>query len=162
MITKVSEIFNRVACQKSIKDFLKSRDVKRIFLDGVCMIWQEYTALLPQSQSQAHSPYLYILSCIIHFEQTLLVLLLLTRSTSWHFFNASPHFSSLWYAKAHSVWNHIHCISFKFSIAETPSYKTKQKKISGLIMQNENITPSAISMPNLMKKSVNNYMHNLN
>lgn len=55
-----------------------------------------------------------------------------TRSTSWHFFKASPHFSSLWYAKAHSVWNHIHCISFRFSIAEIPSCKSTHKSAKAL------------------------------
>ena len=44
----------------------------------------------------------------------------LTRSTSIHFLRESPKRPFLWLAKAHSVWNHIHCISFKFSIAGTP------------------------------------------
>lgn len=48
--------------------------------------------------------------------------ILVTLSTSWHFFKLSPHFPSRWYANAHSVWNHMHCISFKFSMGETPSY----------------------------------------
>lgn len=47
--------------------------------------------------------------------------LLPTLSTSWHFFNASPYFPRRLYALAASVWIHMHCISFKFSIAKTPS-----------------------------------------
>jgi len=45
----------------------------------------------------------------------------LTRSISMHFFKASPYLPRRWKALAHSVWNHMHCISFKFSIAVTPS-----------------------------------------
>ena len=46
-----------------------------------------------------------------------------TLSISWHFLRASPHLPSLWFAAAHSTWNHIHCISFRLSMAVTPSYK---------------------------------------
>lgn len=46
-----------------------------------------------------------------------------TLSTSWHFFRASPHLPRRWYAAAASVWNHIHCISFRLSVADTPSYE---------------------------------------
>ena len=45
----------------------------------------------------------------------------LTRSISMHFLSASPNFPILWNAFAHSVWNHMHCISFRFSMAVTPS-----------------------------------------
>ena len=44
-----------------------------------------------------------------------------TRSISWHFFNASPNLPIFWYARAHSSSNHMHCISWRFSIAATPS-----------------------------------------
>ena len=45
----------------------------------------------------------------------------LTLSISWQCFNASPYLPDRWWAKAHSSWNHIHCISCRLSIAGTPS-----------------------------------------
>lgn len=50
----------------------------------------------------------------------------LTLSTSCAFFSASPHCSARWYAAAASVWNHMHCISFKFSVAGTPGQRQNE------------------------------------
>ena len=44
-----------------------------------------------------------------------------TRSISWHFLRDSPSLLSLRNALAHSVSNHIHCISLRFCIGLTPS-----------------------------------------
>ena len=60
----------------------------------------------------------------------------LTLSISWHFLRASPHLPILWYAAALSIWNHIHCISFRLSTADTPSWKTKVVRTLSMVYNN--------------------------